>query len=126
MPGYGHGSRPEWGIQILKCLLSRKQFHSPPPSAPPHPILTAIPRLRTVQIHPSLRRFRCAFILIEATHVDKTRDEPWQLETVFSVLHEMITDEKQRLGTSALSEIIGTAGDPPKKGAQRIGISDLR
>ncbi|KAF8467633.1 P-loop containing nucleoside triphosphate hydrolase protein [Kalaharituber pfeilii] len=121
MPGYGHGSRPEWGIQILKYLSSRKQF-------------------------------RRAFILIEATHgpkpndiqlldllgangisyqlvlskVDKTRDEPWQLETVFSVLHEMITDKKQRLGTSALGEIIGTAGDPPKKGAQRIGISDLR
>lgn len=26
MPGYGHASREEWGVQIMKYLKSRKQY----------------------------------------------------------------------------------------------------
>lgn len=34
MPGYGHASREEWGVQIMKYLKSRKQYV--PPVLHPH------------------------------------------------------------------------------------------
>lgn len=30
MPGYGHGSREEWGPEIMKYLIGRKQYASSP------------------------------------------------------------------------------------------------
>ena len=119
MPGYGYASRPEWGIQIMKYLQSRKQ----------------------------LRR---AFILIDALHGPKNTDlmlldhlgasgVPYQIvlskidrlhktavDATFDEIKTLLTDKKERRGTSALGEVIGTAADPAKKGMQKLGISELR
>lgn len=36
MPGYGKGSREEWGPEILKYLIGRKEYVLPPPFNPSH------------------------------------------------------------------------------------------
>jgi GTP-binding protein len=37
VPGYGHASREDWGTQVMKYLLSRKQYAPAPPAPPPAP-----------------------------------------------------------------------------------------
>ena len=95
-------------------------------------------------------RFRRAFLLIDAEHgpkpldfmlldhmgasgipyqivmskVDKLRPEA--LQEAFDNIRELLTDRKERRGTSALGEILGTAADPAKKKHDKVGISDLR
>lgn len=51
------------------------------------------------------------------------RDE---LDAAFLNIKTLLTDKKKRLGTSALGEILGTAGDPAKKGVRRMGMAELR
>ncbi|KAL7269977.1 hypothetical protein RUND412_007329 [Rhizina undulata] len=119
MPGYGHGSREEWGTQIMKYLRSRKQF-------------------------------RRAFVLIDAKHgvkpadmmllehlgtegisyqivlskVDRLNPHDGSLRKVFEDIKYLM--ETGLAGVSGLGEILATAADPSKKGAVKIGISELR
>ncbi|KAF8422557.1 P-loop containing nucleoside triphosphate hydrolase protein, partial [Tirmania nivea] len=119
MPGYGHASRPEWGVQIMKYLVSRKQF-------------------------------RRAFVLVDALHGPKSSDlmlldhlgasgVPYQivlskvdrlkqeeLDTAFDNIKALLTDKRERRGTSALGEVLGTAADPAKRSKSKVGMAELR
>lgn len=117
MPGYGYASREEWGVQIIKYLTGRKQM-------------------------------RRAFVLIDAHHGVKPSDllllehlgrvgvsyqillsktdkaDPKRLPVTFENIRYLI--ETGIGGVGALGEVLAVAGDPARKGVEKIGISELR
>lgn len=98
----------------------------------------------------SRKQFRRAFVLIDALHGPKSSDlmlldhlgasgVPYQivlskvdrlrqqeLDTAFDNIKALLTDNKERRGTSALGEVLGTAADPAKKSKSKVGMAELR
>ncbi len=85
MMGYGKGSRDDWGTEIMKYLVGRKQYAPRLMPAMEHRLLT----------NPRLRR---AFLLVDALHGLKSSDE--QLLALFrqnAIPHQVILSKVDRI-----------------------------
>ena len=148
MPGYGKGSREEWGKEIMKYLIGRKQSG--------HPIL--FDGIKALTKH----RLRRAFLLVNAQHGLKLTDE--EILSQFrqhGIAHQVILSKVDRIlsskkritvehveknihaldaicadmrakiqpgkadGPEALGELVCCSGETILEG-QRLGIDKLR
>lgn len=57
--------------------------------------------------------------------MDKLKNQK-ERDKAMDKVKRLLTDKKQKRGTSALGEIIGTAALPAKKGVQKAGMQQLR
>lgn len=119
MPGYGHASQPEWGIQIMKYLQSRRQFRRA------FILIDALhgPKNTDLILLDHLGASGIPYQIV----LSKT-DRLYQsaVDAAFDDIKALVTDSNGRRGASALGEVIGTVADPAKKGMQKLGITELR
>ena len=86
MPGYGKGSREEWGSEIMKYLIGRKQYAQYHESR-------KYSELRLIN-----HRLRRAFLLIDSLHGLKSTDE--ELLSLFrqnSISHQIVLSKVDRV-----------------------------
>ncbi|KAI5809040.1 P-loop containing nucleoside triphosphate hydrolase protein, partial [Peziza echinospora] len=121
MPGYGHAARAEWGVQIMKYLLSRKQFKRAFLLIDAH----HGPKETDFQMLDHLGASGIPYQVV-LSKIDKIHRKPQDLEAAFTKMKELLTDRDHRRGTSVLGEILATASSPAKKGEVKIGMADLR
>ncbi|KAH0611978.1 uncharacterized protein H6S33_010030 [Morchella sextelata] len=118
MPGYGHASREEWGVQIMKYLKSRKQFRRA------FLLIDAKHGLKKNDLQ-LLEQFGQEGISYQIVLSKIDRVKPKDLEKLFKEVRDLM--ENGIPGANAgLGEILATAGDPAKKGEKKVGLSDLR
>ncbi|KAH8150139.1 uncharacterized protein LAJ45_05825 [Morchella importuna] len=118
MPGYGHASREEWGVQIMKYLKSRKQFRRA------FLLIDAKHGLKRNDLQ-LLEQFGQEGISYQIVLSKIDRVKPKDLEKLFKEVRGLM--ENGIPGANAgLGEILATAGDPAKKGEKKVGLSDLR
>ncbi|KAI5837806.1 P-loop containing nucleoside triphosphate hydrolase protein, partial [Morchella snyderi] len=118
MPGYGHASREEWGVQIMKYLKSRKQFRRA------FLLIDAKHGLKKNDLQ-LLEQFGQEGISYQIVLSKIDRVKPEDLEKLFKEVRDLM--ENGIPGANAgLGEILATAGDPAKKGEKKVGLSDLR
>ena len=130
MPGYGHNSRAEWGVQVMKYLQRRRELrrvfllvdakHGFKPfdrlmvrtfamhGIPFQVVLSKVDRMRPDEL---IGR------LVQARAVLQGDDWEGQGEG---------DDWRAARMSCGLGEIIGTAANPSKKKRSRVGINDLR
>jgi len=130
MPGYGHNSRAEWGVQVMKYLQRRRELRRVFLLVDAEHGFKSFDRLmvRTFAKH------GISFQIV-LSKVDKMRPEELvgRLVQARAVLQG---DDWEGQGegddwraarmSCGLGEIIGTAANPSKKKKRRIGINDLR
>lgn len=130
MPGYGHNSRAEWGVQVMKYLQRRRELRRVFLLVDAEHGFKPFDRLmvRTFAEHGT------SFQIVLAK-VDKLRPEMLvgRLVQARAVLQG---DDWEGQGegddwraarmSCGLGEVIGTAANPSKKKRRRIGINDLR
>ena len=118
MPGYGYASRPEWGVQIMKYLQSRKQFRRA------FILIDALHGPKNTDLmlldHLGASGVPYQIVLSKMDRLHQTA-----VDAVFDGIKALVTDNERR-GASALGEVLGTVADPSMKGMQKLGISELR
>ncbi|KAI4135999.1 MAG: hypothetical protein LQ347_000176 [Umbilicaria vellea] len=106
MMGYGKGSRGDWGTEIMKYLVGRKQLPPPSMSVVEHHLLTE-PRLRRV------------FLLVDALHGLKSSDEQLlALCRQHAIPHQVILSKVDR--------VVWTGPKPPSTGKLERGALELK
>ena len=86
MPGYGKGSRAEWGKEIMKYLVGRKQY-----------CYLAYLRSRTEWLTTCLRLKR-AFLLIDSKHgLKQTDKELLELFRQHAISHQVVLSKADRI-----------------------------
>ncbi|CUS11838.1 unnamed protein product [Tuber aestivum] len=130
MPGYGHNSRDEWGVQVLKYLQRRRELRRvfllidadhgfkgfdrlmvqtlAEQGVAFQVVLSKVDRLNPAELVRRLVRARAAL---------QGDDREGQREA---------DDWRARRVSCGLGEIIGTAANPAKQRRKRVGINELR
>ncbi|CAZ81522.1 unnamed protein product [Tuber melanosporum] len=126
MPGYGHNSRDEWGVQVMKYLQRRRELRRAFLLVDAEHGFKGFDRLmvRTFAEH------GVAFQVV-LSKVDRLRPEELvgrlvQARAVLEGDDREGEDRRAAKVSCGLGEIIGTAASPAKKRNKRVGINELR
>ncbi|TGZ77333.1 P-loop containing nucleoside triphosphate hydrolase protein [Ascodesmis nigricans] len=117
MPGYGKGSREEWGVQIMKYLTRRKQL------CRTFVLLDADHGVKPADIM-LLEAISQADISYQVvlSKIDRVKEK--DIKEAFEGVKGLLESEVG--GRRALGEILAVSAAPKRKGERKQGISELR